>query len=78
MPDTVTCPGEGCYGRGYSERTSLACGRRKPGYGLVRQEVDPDDSRLRMIFLTPKGKRLLAKLSEILTPVLKKETANVG
>ena len=36
----------------------------KPGFGLVRSEVDPHDRRFRVVTLTPKGRSFLKTLQE--------------
>lgn len=47
-------------------RLTLPNGRRKPGLGLIRKEVDPTDRRRSILSLTPKGKQLIAQIKEIL------------
>lgn len=40
-------------------------GVRRPGFQLVRQEQNPEDYRIKNVFLTAKGKKLLAELEKI-------------
>jgi len=39
-------------------------GVRRPGYHLLRQEQNPDDYRVKNVYLTPKGKELLKQLQQ--------------
>ena len=38
----------------------------RPGHGLIDQKVNPDERRWRMHSLTPKGKKFLRRLAQIL------------
>lgn len=41
-------------------------GGRKPGYGLVRSEVDPQELRTKRYYLTPKGRALRDRILGII------------
>ena len=47
-------------------RQLLPSGRRKPGLGLIKKEVDIADKRRSVLSLTPKGKELITQLKQIL------------
>ena len=47
-------------------RLTLPNGRRKPGLGLIRKEVDESDRRRSVLSLTPKGKELIVQIKQIL------------
>tara|TARA_B100001250_G_scaffold12004_1_gene10488 strand:+ start:969 stop:1379 length:411 start_codon:yes stop_codon:yes gene_type:complete len=47
-------------------RLLLPSGRRKPGLGLIKKEVDITDKRRSVLSLTPKGKDLINQLKHIL------------
>lgn len=34
----------------------------KPGFGMIRSEIDPSDRRYRVVTLTPKGRQFLANV----------------
>ncbi len=47
-------------------RQLLPSGRRKPGLGLIKKEVDISDKRRSVLSLTPKGKELITQIKDIL------------
>ena len=47
-------------------RLLLPSGRRKPGLGLIRKELDMTDKRRSVLSLTPKGKELVNQIKDIL------------
>jgi len=44
------------------ERKGVPGLKDRPGMGLVQSEIDPGDRRMRRLWLTPKGKRLIKHL----------------
>lgn len=51
---------------GKYHRLILPTGKRKPGLGLVKKEVDDSDRRRSVLTLTKKGEELITKLKQIL------------
>tara|TARA_Y100001963_G_C6664818_1_gene392224 strand:- start:10 stop:408 length:399 start_codon:yes stop_codon:yes gene_type:complete len=47
-------------------RLLIASGKRKPGLGLIRKEVDPTDRRRTVLTLTKKGETLFTQLKDVL------------
>ena len=47
-------------------RLILPSGKRKPGLGLIRKEVDGSDRRRSVLTLTNKGEELITQLKDIL------------
>ena len=47
-------------------RLLLPSGKRKPGLGLIRKEVDPTDRRRTVLTLTKKGETLFTQVNQIL------------
>ena len=47
-------------------RLLLPSGKRKPGLGLIRKEVDPGDRRRTLLTLTKKGETLFTQVKQIL------------
>ena len=47
-------------------RLLLPSGRRKPGLGLIRKEIDITDKRRSVLSLTPKGRELVNQIKHIL------------
>ena len=51
---------------GKYHRLILPTGKRKPGLGLVKKEVDDSDRRRSVLTLTKKGEKLITQLKQIL------------
>ena len=47
-------------------RLLIASGKRKPGLGLIRKEVDPGDRRRTLLTLTKKGETLFTQIKDVL------------
>ena len=47
-------------------RLLIASGKRKPGLGLIKKEVDGSDRRRSVLTLTKKGEELITQLKDIL------------
>ena len=47
-------------------RLILPSGKRSPGLGLIKKEVDPIDRRRSVLALTKKGEELLNQIKDIL------------
>ena len=47
-------------------RLILPSGKRKPGLGVIRKEVDGSDRRRSVLILTKKGEELITQLKDIL------------
>tara|TARA_B100001250_G_C19568138_1_gene686443 strand:- start:20 stop:415 length:396 start_codon:yes stop_codon:yes gene_type:complete len=47
-------------------RLILPSGKRRPGLGLIKKEVDPTDRRRSVLTLTKRGEELLTQIKDIL------------